>query len=122
MWHIIILLPIVGIAVFWLLPLSLAIPIYILILALSGLMYWTLYLAMRKHPKGGKEELIGANARVVSVHGAEEKDQYTVEAQGGLWGANSPDRLEKGEVVRIVSLDGLTVTVRRTGSEVGGSL
>jgi len=62
---ILLLLPLIGIVVFWLLPLPLSIPIYLVILLASGLMYWTIVRAMKKRSKNGVEGLIGAEARVV---------------------------------------------------------
>ena len=113
MWHVVILLPILGIAVFWLMPVGFAIPGYLVILLLCGLVYWATIRAMRKRPVTGRESLVGDTARVVSELGPEDRVQYEVEAQGALWSANSPDVLKRGKTVHIMAVDGLTLTVRR---------
>jgi membrane protein implicated in regulation of membrane protease activity len=63
---ILLLLPLIRIVVFWLLPLPQAIVAYVIILVVSGLLYWVIARAMKKRPKYGLEGLIGAEARVVS--------------------------------------------------------
>ena len=54
MHHLILFLPIIGIIVFWLFPLNIAIPIYAGIFVLSGLMYWAVIRAIRRVPVTGK--------------------------------------------------------------------
>lgn len=117
MWHVIILLPIVGIIVFWLLPLNVAIPVYLVILLLSGLSYWAIARAIRKRAKTGSEGLVGAMARVVSKLDPKDNAQYMVAVEGELWHANSTDILEPGETVRILVVEGLTLTVQRIGTQ-----
>jgi membrane protein implicated in regulation of membrane protease activity len=117
MWHLIIMLPIVGIIVFFLLPLRAAIPVYLVILLASGLAYWSVARAMRRRPKTGREGLIGATARVVSRVQPGGNAQYLVRTQGELWGADSPDALKEGELVTVTGMDGLKLRVKRiTGS------
>jgi membrane protein implicated in regulation of membrane protease activity len=113
MWHLIIMLPIVGVIVFWLLPLHVAVPIYLIILLVSGLVYWSLARAMRRRPKTGQEGLIGATGKVVSRHQPGVGAQYVVRTQGELWDANSPDTLKAGEMVTITGIDRLTLLVKR---------
>ena len=113
MWHLIIMLPIVGIIVFFLLPLSAAIPVYLVILLASGLAYWSVVRAMRRRPKTGQEGLMGATARVVSRVQPGGNAQYLVRTQGELWGADSPDALEEGELVIVTGMDGLKLHVQR---------
>jgi membrane protein implicated in regulation of membrane protease activity len=121
MWHLIIMLPIVGIIVFFLLPLSAAIPVYLVILLASGLAYWSVARAMRRRPKTGREGLIGATARVVSHVQPGGNARYLVRTQGELWGADSPDALREGEVVTVTGIDGLKLRVQRmAGSEEAG--
>jgi membrane protein implicated in regulation of membrane protease activity len=117
MWHLIIMLPIVGIIVFFLLPLRAAIPVYLVILLASGLAYWSVARAMRRRPKTGREGLIGATARIVSHVQPGGNAQYLVHTQGELWGADSPDALKEGELVTVTGMDGLKLRVKRiTGS------
>ena len=110
---ILLLLPLIGIAVFWLMPLPLAVLVYLLMLALSGVMYWITARAMKRHPSYGVEALIGAEARVVSRLGPNADAQYLVKIHGELWRANSGERLESGQLVTVLSVSGLIMTVRK---------
>jgi membrane protein implicated in regulation of membrane protease activity len=116
MWHVIIMLPILGIIVFFLLRPGIAIPVYLVILLASGLAYWSLVRAMRRRPRTGREALMGASARVVSRVQPGSNAQYLVRTQGELWGADSPDVLEAGELVTVTGIDGLKLRVQRITS------
>jgi membrane protein implicated in regulation of membrane protease activity len=116
MWHLIIMLPILGIIVFFLLRPGVAIPVYLVILLASGLTYWSLARAMRRRPRTGREGLIGASARVISRVKAGGNAQYLVRTQGELWGADSPDILEPNEPVTVTGIDGLKLHVQRVMS------
>ena len=121
MWHVIIMLPILGIVVFFLLRPGVAIPVYLVLLLASGLAYWSLVRAMRRRPRTGREALMGATARVVSRVRPGSNAQYVVRTQGELWGADSPDILEAGELVTVTGIDGLKLRVQRiTSSHQGG--
>jgi len=68
--------------------------------------------AMRAHarpPQGGAEELIGSHADVIDWSGL----AGTVRLHGEIWFARSEQTLEKDAKVRVVALDGLTLTVER---------
>ncbi len=112
MHHLILLLPIFGIIVFWLFPLNIAIPVYIAILIISGLMYWAIIRAIRKIPRRSPS-FVGDKARVVSRLGSKDEAQYMVEVHGELWSANSPDILNVGDIVTIKNVKGLTLWVQR---------
>jgi membrane-bound serine protease (ClpP class) len=106
-------LPLVGIIVFWLLGLPQAIFVYIAILLVSAALYWVVARAMKKRSKYGVEGLIGADARVISKLGPHDEAQYMVRVNGELWNANSPDELAPDEMVKVVSVKGLLLVVRR---------
>jgi membrane protein implicated in regulation of membrane protease activity len=111
-------LPLIGIVAFWLLPLPLALPVYLVILLVSGLMYWLVARTMKKRPTYGVEALIGAEARVVSKLGPHADAQYLVKVRGEIWSANSRDDLQPDEMVRISSVYGLTLQIRKiTGDQ-----
>ena len=113
MCHLLLLMPVVGLPVFWLMPLSFAIPVYMVIVLISGVLYWLIVKSMRKTPLVGAESLPGTEGEVVSKlspgHGA----QYLVRSQGELWSARSADVLEPGETVRIAALRGISLVVER---------
>jgi membrane protein implicated in regulation of membrane protease activity len=110
------MLPIVGIIVFFFLRPSVAIPVYLVMLLASGLAYWSVARAMRRRPRTGREGLVGASATVVSRVRAGANAQYLVRTQGELWGADSPDILEAGELVTVTGIDGLKLRVQRITS------
>jgi membrane protein implicated in regulation of membrane protease activity len=122
MWHVIIMLPILGIIVFFLLRPGIAVPVYLVILLASGLAYWSLVRAMRRRPRTGREALMGASARVVSRVQPGSNARYLVRTQGELWGADSPDILEAGELVTVTGIDGLKLRVQRITSSHQGDI
>lgn len=84
--HYLLLLPLIGIVVFFIFPLGIAIPVYLFILIISGLMYWVIYRAMKKQPNFGREGLIGTEARVISKLEPGEEAQYMVRIRGNRGG------------------------------------
>ena len=121
MHHLILLLPLIGLVVFWLLPPSSAIPVYLAILLASAGMYWAILRAIKKTPTTGVSGLKGATGKVVSRLKPSEESQYLVEADGELWSANSPDTLQPGDEVRIVDVKGIRLeVVRKPGATPSG--
>ncbi len=114
---ILLLLPLIGIIVFWLLPLPWNIVAYLGVLLVSGLLYWVIARAMRMRSKYGAEGLIGNEARVVSKLGPHDDAQYMVRVRGELWRANSTDDLKPDQTVKVMSVDGLTLNVGKTRAE-----
>src|SRR3972149_7724914 len=64
--HAVFLLPLVGLPLFWLLPLAYALSIYIVIWLLSAFLFWLIRRAMMKPPADGFRSLVGTQAEVVS--------------------------------------------------------
>ena len=112
MHHLILFLPIFGIVVFWLFPLNIAIPLYVGILMISGLMYWAILRSLRKIPVTGKKGLLGTTARVTSRLGPLADAQYMVETAGELWKADSLAPLRIGDTVSIIKVKGLKLLVK----------
>jgi membrane-bound serine protease (ClpP class) len=121
LYIILLLLPLIGIAVFWLLPLPWNIVTYLIILIVSGLLYWVIAKAMKKRSKYGMEGLIGTEARVVSKLGPHDEAQYMVRVRGELWSANSYDELKPDETVKILSVSGLILLVEKVSAETPSS-
>jgi membrane protein implicated in regulation of membrane protease activity len=111
-------MPVLGLPIFWLLPLNLAIPIYMVIGLINGFLYWLIAKSMGKQPETGKECLIGGACEVVSKLGPEDHAQYLVRSQGELWSASSPNVLRTGEMVSILAVDGIRLVVRRSSNPV----
>jgi membrane protein implicated in regulation of membrane protease activity len=118
MCHLILLTPILALPVFWLVPLNLAIPIYVIIGLIAGFLYWLIAKSMGRRPETGSESLIGAAGEVVSKLGPGGHAKYLIRSQGELWSANSPDLLQTGEKVSVEAVDGIRILVRRNGNPV----
>lgn len=63
----------------------------------------------RRKPVSGVETLVGQTALVEAMHG----HQPMVRLQGELWRVESDTPLQPGDQVSILSMDGLTLTVRK---------
>ena len=63
MCHLILLMPVLGLPLFWLLPLGYALPSYVVIALISAFLYWLIRGAMRKPPQDGFQSLIGTELR-----------------------------------------------------------
>jgi len=114
-------MPVLALPIFWLMPPNMAIPIYIIIALISGLLYWLIAKSMRKQPETGSESLIGAAGEVVSKLTPRDHAEYLVRSQGELWSANSPDILQAGETVSIATVDGIRLIVRRNGNPIAST-
>jgi len=106
-------MPVLGLPIFWLAPLSFAIPSYVVIVLISAFLYWLITRAMRKLIQDGFQSLIGTEAEVVSKRALDNPAQYLVRSQGELWSAYSTDNLQPGEQVNIVAVKGIGVVVER---------
>ena len=115
MCHLILLMPVVGLPLFWLLPLGYALPINIALWVLSIFLYRLIRKAMMKPVQDGFRSLIGTEAEVVSQRAMTHSAKYLVRArgEGELWSAYSTDTLDIGERVKIVAIRGIGVVVER---------
>jgi membrane protein implicated in regulation of membrane protease activity len=115
MCHLILFMPVLALPIFWLMPLNLALPIYVTVAVMSGRFYRLIARSMVKQPETGSESLIGAVGEVVSKLGPRDHPGYLVRSQGELWSASSPSPLQTGEKVSIASVDGIRLVVHRSG-------
>ncbi|MBU2536204.1 MAG: NfeD family protein [Chloroflexi bacterium] len=116
MCHLILFMPVLALPIFWLMPLSSAIPTYMIIGMITALLYWLIAKAMGRQPETGSESLIGATAEVVSQFGPSNHAQYLVRSHGELWTASSPDAITTGETVSVTAVNGIRLVVRRNGT------
>jgi len=112
MCHLALLMPVLGISLFWLMPLGLDIPSYAVLLAVSGLVYWTMIEAMKKR-RDTFHGLVGTEAEVADRSELASSTQYLVRAYGELWTARSTEILQMKERVRVMALNGVTLVVER---------
>ena len=83
MCHLVLLMPVFGLAVFFLLPLPYAAAIYLLILLATALLYRAVVKAMCRRVVTGTEAMLGASASVRRV----DPGRMVVCLRGELWTA-----------------------------------
>ncbi len=109
MCHLILLMPLIGLVVFWIWPLSIALPVYLVILTVSGMIYWLIMKSMHRPVTTGPEGMIG---KVVSVIDMSHHIGH-VRAGGAIWRAESNDSLHAGDKATILGVENLTLRVGR---------
>ena len=115
MCHLILLMPVFALVVFWIWPLSVAGLVYAVITALSLWMYAYIWLAMRRPVLGGAEELLHSAGEVLEVNG----DTLRVRVHSEMWNAESKDTLHRGDHVKVVGMTGLILHVQRLDNSAG---
>lgn len=109
MCHLVLLLPVVALPIFWLLPPSQSIPIYAAVLLLAVGVYACAIKAMRM-PLAQEARLTSAVGKVTAI---ESRGGYRVEILGESWEADSLKPLQQGDRVRVTGRDGLTLRVEK---------
>ncbi len=109
MCHLILLAPVLALPVIWLLPWNIALPIYAVVLVLTGLVAWPVVTAMRRPQLTGAEGMIGAQGEALT----ELNPQGLIRCQGEVWAATAEGPIPSGERVRILAVDRLRVRVAR---------
>ncbi|MBW2000679.1 MAG: hypothetical protein JRJ29_22300 [Deltaproteobacteria bacterium] len=108
MCHLILFLPVFSLPIFWLFPLSTALPLYLFILGLTFLLYFKIFQAMRRQVLTGKEAMMGKKGLVLEDVDPEGK----VLCASEIWDAVSTSgSLPKGHEVKIKGIRGLTLLV-----------
>ena len=111
MCHVILMMPVLALPLFWVLPASQAVPVYSIIAVISGLIYWRISVFHGGRPQTGPESLIGTKAEVVSQREPGNEGRYLVRSRGELWSATSSDSLKPGDTVAIAAVVGIRLTV-----------
>jgi membrane protein implicated in regulation of membrane protease activity len=107
MHHVLLFLPLVALILFFYYPWRTAVPVYLVILVGSLLIYWKALQAQRRPPATGTKAMVGGQALVVRV----EDDLAEVEYEGEIWRAASSEPLQVGQAVIIQDVKGLTLRV-----------
>ena len=107
MCHLLLVLPLLGLALFAFLPWQVALSLYAIILAGALGMYWKIILAQRLRPLVGEKAMVGDRAIVVRLKG----NYVQVDYEGEIWRAVSSQPLHQGQQVIIESVEGLTLRV-----------
>jgi len=108
MCHLILFLPVFALPLFWLLPISSALPLYLVITAISFFLYFKVFQAMHQGVQTGQEAMSGKKALVIKDIDPEGKIEYA----GEIWDATGKGkRFLKGEQVVIRKFSGLSLIV-----------
>jgi len=108
MCHLVLLMPFFGLSLFWLLPMNLALPLYLVILMISGVVYYALMRAMREPIRNGSRALLSQPVQVVEKSGR----YWIVETHGELWQAVSDEYLVVGQQAIVDRVDGMQLHLR----------
>lgn len=110
MCHIILLMPLLTLPIFWLVPLDIALPVYLVIVALSAWFYYFVVVVMRKPVATGIEHLLQSQGEVIDVH-----DGYLhVRVDSEIWQAESSEHLQPGDRVSVTGFDHMHLKVTRS--------
>lgn len=110
MCHLILAMPFIALPMLWLLPLSVGVPLYGVVLALAAAAYVMTLRAMQRPVTAGAEALMHA---VGTVSAVDRRTPY-VWIVGERWSAISQDDvLAVGDTVEVIAREGLTLHVRR---------
>ena len=115
MCHLVLLLPLLALPVFWLLPLSIAIPVYLLVLMVTWLAWRFIMRALHRPVVTGAQGLIGRAGEVVTAGGGPGASA-TVRTCGELWSARCETRVRPGDSVIVRGVEGLRLRVAPAGS------
>jgi len=116
MCHLVLLMPLFGLALFWVLPLPIAVPAYLLVLIASAWLFYKVVQAMKLPVYVGSEALLGQEVEVVAQADTFCRARYLVRHGGELWSAISEGQLNPGEKARIVSFEGTMPRVEPVGA------
>jgi membrane protein implicated in regulation of membrane protease activity len=109
MCHLILLMPIIGLVVFWIWPLSVALPVYLVILTTSAMVYAAIMRSMHRRVKTGAEGMIGEPVEVIDMTGR----GGHVRVDGEIWQAKSNEPFREGDEAVVLAVNGLTLTIGR---------
>lgn len=108
MCHLLLVLPLLALPVFWFFPWPVATALYGVALLIALLTYAYAFAATRKPLEIGRERLLNATGIVTAV-----SPVLRVRVGGESWSAQSREPLAPGEPIIVESVDGLKLQVRR---------
>lgn len=108
MWcHLVFLMPVLGLVLFWIFPWPLASVLYLVLLGVSWLLYVASYRALRLPVTTGLEGMMGARGRVVG----DIRSRGTVRIFNELWTAEADESIRADTPVRVIEVKGLVLRV-----------
>ena len=108
MCHVVLMMPVLSLPLFWFLPFTTALILYVIICLIAALVYFAILKAMHKPVAGGREGMLGLWAKVVDVSGS----KFMVRVHGEIWQAESDQNLKRGALVRVTGMNGLTLKIK----------
>jgi len=117
MCHLLLILPLLALPVFWFLSLPVAVVVYVLVTLFSAWVYYALMRSMRQRPSGGREGLVHATGEVVEAAGGRAR----VRVLGEIWSARYRGELAPGDRVEVVAVEGLRLRVQRADTAPAGA-
>jgi len=102
-------MPVLGLPLFWIAPLPLALALYLPLSAVSIGLGMVVMRTLRSPVTTGVEALRGRSGHVVTVDG--QSIMVRLDGDGELWQATSPKPLAARQAVDVVDIDGLTLIV-----------
>ncbi len=112
MCHLILMMPLLGIGLFYVMPMAWAAPLYGAVLMVSATLYGLIYRAHRQPVASGKESMLGREIVATESFQVQGRVRY----QNVLWKARSPEPLAEGDHATIVGMHGMTLLVQRARS------
>lgn len=110
MCHVVLLLPLLTLPVFWILPFALALPVYGMLVVASAVIYWQIMQAMSRPVQNGAEAMVGEIGVIME---SQEKD-LLVCVRSEIWHATCPTSLRQGDRVKAVAVgEHLTLQVQQ---------
>ena len=108
MWcHLLLLVPVAGLGLFWLLPWPFASVLYVAGVAPSVLIAWVGWRALQARPVMGIEAMVGEVGEAITDLAPLGQVRYG----NDLWTARAAEVVRRGERVRIQAVEGLRLRV-----------
>lgn len=114
MCHLILMLPVAALPLFWFLPLTIAGPLYGAAATMAGVVYCYAWETGRRPVKIGRKRLCDTKGLVVAA-----QPVLRVKVDGEIWRARTPEALVPGDEVRVADLKGLILRVAKTSRGAG---
>ena len=109
MYHLVLLMPLLALVLFWILPLGVALPAYLVILIASILIYISLLRAMHRPVTTGQQGLLGETCEITDI----KNHKGHVMLHGEIWEADISGKVHKGDEAIVTGVNGLRLKVKK---------
>lgn len=110
MCHFLLLLPLLALPLFWIFPLSVALPAYGTAAGLSAATYWYAIKAMKRPIQNGTQSMIGEIGEVVECG----NEETLIKLHSEIWRAIHDElSLQTGDRVEVVGVEHRTLRVQQ---------